>query len=103
MQTWDPSGGQVPLKSNIDPAVDESVSRTIGGLPLYVVSWEEHEDRNNAGYRYYSANGTISLAKEGTLEPIAPIHDTNRTRYTSSSVSLLKAALKEIRSRLPAA
>jgi hypothetical protein len=99
----DPSGRQVPLKSNIDPAVDESISKTIGDLPQYVISWEEHEDRNNAGYLYYSANGTISMAKQGTLEPVAPIHDTNRTRFTSSSVSLLKSALKEIRSRLPAA
>ena len=100
----DPSGRQIPLKSNVDPAVDESVSKTIGGLPLYLISWEEHEDRNHAGYLYYSANGTISLAtQQGTLEPIAPIHDTNRTRFSSSSVSLLKAALKEIRSRLPGA
>jgi hypothetical protein len=79
---------------------DHYLEQTIGDAPLYILGWEEHRvfvPDNNGGHYAYSSNGILyrmDYTGEGKMTPIAPVHDTNRTILSSSSVSLLKAAIK---------
>jgi hypothetical protein len=96
------SGEQVPLESGSE----EYIHRIVGNSPLYLVAWEEHRVfiPNNQGGQYaFSANGTLSRWEKGSNDnggkfvPVGPVHNTNRTVLSSASVSLLKAAIKDIR------
>ena len=99
------SGEQVALESG----AEEYFNRTVGDSPLYLIAWEQHlvfVPGKNGGHNAYSSNGTLSKWRPDSTEsgggrfvPIGPVHDTNRTIFTSSSVSLLKYAIKEIRRR----
>lgn len=92
------SGERVPLES----ISEDHINRIVGASPLYEITWEEHRvfvpDNNGA----FSSNGTLSRWDDtkpdgGTFVPVGPVHNTNRTILSSSSVSLLKDAIKEIR------
>ncbi len=60
---------------------------------------------NSGVSRYYVADGWLAVwdqkANEGkgTFVPIAPLHNHNRTKFTSASTSLLKDAMEQIRER----
>lgn len=94
----DSSGEPVPLES----ISEDYINRVVGDAPLYEISWEEHKvfvPDKNGGHYAFSSNGTLSRwdkAKPdgGTFVPVGPIHNTNRTILSSSSVSLLKDAIK---------
>jgi hypothetical protein len=95
------SGERVPLESGSE----EYNSRIVGSAPLYLIAWEEHPvfvPDKEGGHYSYSANGTLSRwdgtkPNGGNLVPVGPVHSTNRTILSSSSISLLKDATKEIR------
>jgi hypothetical protein len=99
------SGAQVALESGSE----EYINRTVGDSPLYLVAWEEHKvfvPDTRGGHYAYSASGTLSKWRSdnikpdgGNFVPLGPVHQTNRTILSSSSVSLLKYAIKEIRRR----
>jgi hypothetical protein len=98
------SDEQVPLESGSESHVEAIVA----SASLYLIAWEEHRvyvPDTNGGHYAFSANGTLSVWDrtaqngQGDFVPIGPIHATNRTIFSSSSVSLLKAALKEIGNR----
>ncbi len=96
------SGEQIALESGSE----EYINSTVGDSPLYLIAWEEHKvfvPDKNGGHYAYSANGTLSKWRSdntkpdgGTFVPVGPVHDTNRTILSSSSVFLLKFAIKEI-------
>jgi hypothetical protein len=93
----DASRKRIPLteKDIPDPTYMFSV---VGTAPLYAIMWEEHIEYNSGILKYNSANGTLNkwdVAKQDWV-PVVPIHDTSRTRLSSPSVSLLKAALRKI-------
>jgi hypothetical protein len=96
------SGEQVPLEAGSE----EHISRTVGDSPLYLIAWEEHRvfvPDNQGGHYAWSANGTLSRWENsdnengGKFVPVGPIHNTNRTILSSSSLSLLKEAIIQIR------
>ena len=99
------SGEQIALESGSE----EYINRTVGDSPLYLVAWEEHKvfvPDTKGGHYAYSANGTLSKWRSdntkpdgGSFVPVGPVHQTNRTILSSSSVSLLKYAIREIRHR----
>jgi hypothetical protein len=99
------SGEQVALESGSE----EYINRTVGDSPLYLIAWEEHKvfvPDNNGGHYAYSSNGTLAKWRSdntrpdgGSFVPVGPVHNTNRTILSSSSLSLLKDAIKEIRRR----
>lgn len=67
--------------------------------PLFFISWEEHREFDaQRGHYYTSSNGTLNRwdYDKSDFVPVGPVHNTNRTILTSSSVSFLKAALEEI-------
>jgi hypothetical protein len=89
---------QVALQRAV--AADNSPA-TIGGVPIYVLAWEEHSvfvPDQRGGHYAWSANGVLSELNQKTDEPevIGPVHSKNRTIFTSSSTSLLKAAVVQI-------
>jgi hypothetical protein len=81
---------------------------TPGSAPVYAVLWSaklvnslyEGTTRQN-----YVASGRLEVFDptanqgKGDFVPIGPLHNTNRWRFTSSSVSLLKAGLEWIAGR----
>ncbi len=95
------SGERVPLESGSE----EYISRTVGDFPLYLISWEEHRvfvPDNQGGHYAFSSNGALSRWDNSkpngqNFVPVGPVHNTNRTILSSSSVSLLKDAIKQIR------
>jgi len=97
------SGEQIALESGSE----EYINRTVGDSPLYLIAWEEHKvfvPDTKGGHYAYSANGTLSKWRSdntkpdgGNFVPVGPVHQTNRTILSSSSVSLLKYAIKELR------
>lgn len=96
----DASGKRVTL----DEASEAYVSSVVGTSPLYLIAWEEHKvfvPDDNGGHYSWSANGILSRWDESKKDfvPLAPIHSTNRTIFSSSSTSLLKDGLKEIEVR----
>jgi len=64
------------------------------------LEWEEHQvfvPDENGGHYAFSANGILyrmEFSGKGSAIPIGPVHQTNRTIFSSSSLSLLKAAIK---------
>ncbi len=70
-----------------------------GGIPVYVIGWEEHLMYNGAGNRYYEASGILYRLEDGKYVQLAPLHNSNHTILTSSSTSLLKEGLEEIKRR----
>jgi hypothetical protein len=100
----DPTGKRVVL----DEASESQLQSIVGDAPLYGIVWEEHRvfvPDTNGGHYAWSANGILSVWDratnngKGALTPIGPIHNTNKTIFSSSSTSLLKDALKEIQDR----
>lgn len=95
------TGERVPLESGSE----QYMSRIVGDSPLYLVSWEEHRvfvPDDQGGHYAFRANGILS--KWDARKPngqnfvaVGPVHNTNRTILSSSSVSLLKDAIKQIR------
>ncbi len=81
------------------------MSRIVGDTPFYLIFWEEHRvflPDSDGGHRAFSANGTLSKWDNSkpngqNFVPFGPVHNTNRTILSSSSVSLLKDAIKQIR------
>ena len=97
------SGQQVPFET----ASEEFINRIVGPSPLYLIAWEQHRvfvPDNNGGHHAYSSNGTLSrwdkTKPEGrNFVPVGPLHNRNRTILSSSSVSLLKDAIRQIRNQ----
>ena len=90
---------------NID---EQYVEGVVGTKPYYSIAWEEHQvfvPDDQGGHYAYRSTGILSVwnpsAKGGAgdLVSLSPVHNTNRTILSSSSVSLLKNALKEIAKR----
>lgn len=96
----DPSGKRVALDENND-ASEKYLASLTEGTPVFLLSWEEHRifvPDNKGGHYAYSANGAMFRTHaDGNMTPIGPVHDTNRTIFSSSSLSLLKAAIKMVR------
>jgi hypothetical protein len=99
----DQTGKRIPITDDIDDP-NHYLETVTGNKPIYVLGWEEHlifiPNQGGGGHNAYSANGilyTINFAGGGSLKPLAPVHDTNRTILTSSSVSLLKAAILKLK------
>jgi hypothetical protein len=95
------SGKPVALES----ISEKYMERIIGDAPLYMILWEEHRvfvPDNYSGHYAFSANGTLSRwngqsGNDGKFVPLGPVHDQNRTIFSSSSLSMLKDAIKQIR------
>ncbi len=83
---FDPKNKRVPATLVQDPAPPE-----LGARPLYVVRWKQ-EKIVSSGILY-----RMDMSGDGKLLPMGPVHDTNRTILTDSSVSLLKYVLKQIK------
>lgn len=98
----DKTGRRVALADGVEDP-DHYMESVVGDLPLYILGWEEHMELvpdNNGGHNAYYANGILykmNLNGDGKLVTIGPVHDTNKTIFSSSSVSLLKAAIKQIK------
>jgi hypothetical protein len=98
----DPSGKRITLP---DAASESYIDSIVGDAPLYFIAWEEHRlyvPDGNGGHYAWSANGILSRWDQSKQDfvSIAPIHNTNRTILSSSSVSMLKDGLQEIQSRV---
>ena len=97
------TGERVPLES----ASEQYISRIVGDSPLYLISWEEHRvlvPDDQGGHYAFSGNGILSrwdASKPNGQDfvSVGPVHNTNRTILSSSSVSLLKDAIKQIDTR----
>jgi hypothetical protein len=99
-----PKGGQAPLESLNDSFVNSDKN-----LPIYAITWGESKyfvPDNNGGHNAYDARGVLSLwtpaadSGKGNFVTIAPVHNTNKTILSSSSISMLKEALSEIKKRI---
>jgi hypothetical protein len=102
----DSVGTQSPWESFVASTANGAYfTNTVKDAPLYLISWEEHTifiPDTKGGHTAYSANGIISLfdlRDDGKLVTVAPVHATNRTIFSSSSTSLLKAAIKQIKAK----
>ena len=98
----DDSGQRVV--ANDSKAFDSYLDSVVGTSPLYLIAWEEHcvSVPNGTGACYaWSASGVLSRwdPVKKDFVSVSPIHSTNRTAYSSSSLSLLKNGLKEISER----
>jgi hypothetical protein len=90
-------------------SVDEKyIEGVVQSAPLYSVAWGEEKEfvpDSDGGHYAYDARGILSVWSpsankgEGDFIAVGPIHNTNRTILSSSSLSLLKDALVEIRKR----
>ena len=91
-------------------SMDEAyVYGIVGSVPFYSVAWGEKKvlvPDDSGGHYAYEARGILSVWTpsasngRGDFVAVEPIHDTNRTILTSSSLSLLKYALAEIKKRV---
>lgn len=98
----DSSGKRIVAKDS--PAFDSYLDSVVGTAPLYMIAWEEHRvfvPDNSGGHYAWSASGVLSSwdSSKKDFAPLFPLHNTNRTIFTSSSVSLLKDGLREIAER----
>lgn len=98
----DPSGKRTVAKDS--PAFDSYLDSVVGTAPLYMIVWEEHRlfvPDGNGGHYAWSASGVLSAwdPVKKDFAPLFPLHNTNHTILTSSSVSLLKDGLREISER----
>jgi hypothetical protein len=98
----DASGKRVV--ANDSNAFDSYLDSVVGSSPLYLIAWEEHRivvPDDSGGHYAWSSNGVLSRWDHDKKDflAVSPIHNTNRTIYSSSSVSLLKDGLKEIADR----
>jgi hypothetical protein len=77
----------------------------LGSKLVHVVKWKQEKTLvpdNNGGHFAIVASGILyrmDMSGEGKLIPIGPVHDTNRTILSDSSVSLMKYVLKQIKSQ----
>lgn len=96
----DSTGRRVPIEVATQSGYMDKEAES---SPLYVVFWEEHSvlvPDNTGGHYALSSNGTLMKYDptwKDSFRPIGPVHNTNRTILSSSSVSLLKDAIKQIR------
>ena len=93
----DATGRRLPL----DSASETYITSVVGKSPLYSITWEEHKvfvPDQNGGHYAWSSNGVLSRwsDEKNDFVPIGPIHNRNKTIFSSSSTSLLKDALKQI-------
>lgn len=93
----DATGRRVP----VDSASESYVESIVGKAPLFSISWEEHKvfiPDDNGGHYAWSANGILSRwsDEKNDFVAIGPIHNKNKTIFSSSSTSLLKDGLKQI-------
>ncbi len=102
------NGNATGQRVTVETGDEGYIQKTVGELPFYSISWEEHRvfvPDHDGGHMAYTASGILSIWKKsanagnGDFVPISPIHSTNHTIFSSSSTSLLKDALKEIRTR----
>jgi hypothetical protein len=102
------NGNATGIRITVDNSDEKYIESIVGTKPFYSIAWEEHQvyvPDNQGGHYAYEAKGILSIWKstanggDGDFVPLSPIHDTNRTIFSSSSVSLLKYALKEIANR----
>ncbi len=100
----DATGMRITVES-IDEKYAESI---VGTRPFYSIMWEEHQIYvpDSAGGHYaYVATGILAIwtpsanKGDGDFVTLSPVHSTNRTIFSSSSVSLLKDALNYIAKR----
>ena len=98
-------GERVTTESADEAYVDSIVKSS----PLYSVAWGEERvfvPDTNGGHYAFSALGILSVwtpsanGGKGDFVAVCPVHDTNRTILSSSSLSLLKEALEEIKKRI---
>jgi hypothetical protein len=95
---FDPNNKRVPATLVKDP--DQA---HLGTRPLYVVRWKQERTfvpDNDNGHFAIAASGILyrmDMSGEGKLIPIGPVHDTNRTILSDSTVSLLKYVLNQIK------
>src|SRR6266567_6226311 len=95
---FDPKNKRVPATLVQVPAPPE-----LGARPLYVVRWKQEKSfvpDGNGGHFAIVSSGILyrmDMSGDGKLLPMGPVHDTNRTILTDSSVSLLKYVLKQIK------
>jgi hypothetical protein len=91
----------------LESASEQYISRIVGDSPLYLISWGEHRvlvPDDQGGHYAFSGNGILSrwdASKPNGQDfvSVGPVHNTNRTILSSSSVSLLKDAIKQIDTR----
>ena len=96
------SGQQVPVE-----VISDEYMNGIGDAPFYLLAWEQHQvfvPDNNGGHYAFSSNGTLSRwekskPKGKNFVVIGPVHNTNRTILSSSSISLLKELIRQIRQK----
>jgi hypothetical protein len=97
---FNPKNKRVPATLVQDPD-----SGQLDARPLYVVKWKQEKSYvpdNNDGHYAIIASGILyrmDMSGDGKLIPIGPVHDTNRTILSDSTVSLLKYVLKQIKSQ----
>jgi hypothetical protein len=95
---FDSKNKRVPATLVQDPAPTE-----LGARPLYVVRWKQERSfvpDGSGGHFAIVSSGILyrmDMSGDGKLVPIGPVHDTNRTILTDSSVSLLKYVLRHIK------
>jgi hypothetical protein len=95
---FDPTNKRIPATLVKDP--DPSA---LNVKPIYVVRWKQEKTfvpDNKGGHYAIVASGILyrmDMGGSGNLIPIGPVHDTNRTIYTDSTVSLLKNVLKQVK------
>jgi hypothetical protein len=103
------NGNAAGSRVTVETADENYIESIVGTSPLYSIAWEEHRvfvPDNNGGHNAFQASGILSIwtatadGGKGDFVPISPVHDTNRTIFTSSSASLLKSALKELGKRV---
>lgn len=87
---WPTGGGQRVAMEDNQRDQDRYLESVVGDAPLYVLGWEEHKifvPDQNGGHMAYSANGILyrmDFSGDGKMVPRGPVHDTNRTIFTSS-------------------
>jgi hypothetical protein len=97
---FDSKNKRVPATLIQDPDPSQ-----LGARPMYVVRWKQEKSYvpdNGGGHFAISASGILyrmDMSGDGKLIPIGPVHDSNHTILTDSTVSLLKYVLKEIKSQ----
>jgi hypothetical protein len=94
------TGKRVPTASLKDGLPDEA---KLAGKPIYVIEWKQVRlfvpDTTYGHYAYPSSGVLYRMGDdpEGKLSPVGPVHDTSRTILSDATISLLKAAIKQIK------
>ena len=102
------NGDATGMRVTLESSDEKYAEQIVGTKPFYSIAWEEHQiyvPVGNSGHYAYIATGILSIwtpsanKGDGDFVTLSPVHSTNRTIFSSSSVSLLKDALKYIAKR----